>query len=154
MRSKLLSDTEGARMFAVVLDPGEEAFAGIESFAGREGIDGASVTAIGAFSEATLGFFDFDRKEYDRIPVKAQSEVLSMLGDIGRDKNGKPSLHLHVVLGLADGSTKGGHFLEGTVRPTLEVIVTETPAELVRTKRSDLGISLLDLRKGAEASGG
>jgi predicted DNA-binding protein with PD1-like motif len=49
------------------------------------------------------------------------------------------------VLGLADGSTRGGHLLAGTVRPTLEVVLTEVPATLRRKKRADLGIALIDL---------
>jgi predicted DNA-binding protein with PD1-like motif len=70
-----------------------------------------------------------------------------MLGDIAVDDSGKVSLHLHVVLGFSDGSTKGGHFLEGHVRPTLEVMLRETSARLKRTHRPDLGIALIDLDK-------
>ena len=74
-----------------------------------------------------------------------QCEVLSALGDIAIDDSGKPSLHVHVVLGLSDGSTRGGHLLEGFVRPTLEVTLVETPAHLRRKKRPELGIALIDL---------
>jgi predicted DNA-binding protein with PD1-like motif len=56
-----------------------------------------------------------------------------------------PILHVHVVLGLSDGTTRGGHLLEGQVFPTLEVVVTETPAELRKVMRPDLGIALIDL---------
>lgn len=52
---------------------------------------------------------------------------------------------MHVVLGLSDGSTRGGHLLEGTVQPTLEVTLVETPAHLRRKKRPELGIALIDL---------
>ena len=52
---------------------------------------------------------------------------------------------MHVVLGLADGTTRGGHLIEGEVFPTLEVVVTETPAELRKVMRPDLGIALIDL---------
>jgi len=145
MKSKLLSDNDGIRLFAVVLDPGEEAFGAIQSFAAEEGITGASISAIGAFERATIGWFDFNSKEYRRIAIDEQCEVLSAIGDIARDENGKVSLHLHSVLGLSDGSTRGGHFLEGKVRPTLEVVITETPTHLCRKKRPELGISLLDL---------
>lgn len=71
--------------------------------------------------------------------------MLSLIGDIARDENDKASLHLHVVLGLRDGSTKGGHFLSGIVRPTLEVTIMEAPTELCRRKRPELGIALIDL---------
>jgi predicted DNA-binding protein with PD1-like motif len=77
--------------------------------------------------------------------VDQQCEVLSAIGDIAIDDRGKPSLHAHVVLGLSDGSTRGGHLLDGLVRPTLEVTLVETPVHLRRRKRPELGIALIDL---------
>lgn len=67
------------------------------------------------------------------------------MGGIAADDDGKPSLQMHAVLGLSDGSTRGGHLLDAIVRPTLEVRVAEAPAHLHRRKRSELGIALLDL---------
>ncbi len=145
MKHKLLASDAGERTFILVLDEGDEAFRCIVDFAEREGVTAASITAIGAFRSATIAFFDFETKSYEKIPVVVQSEVLSMLGDIAIDDEGKASPHLHVVLGLSDGSTKGGHFLEGYVRPTLEVVLRETPADLRRKHRADLGIALIDL---------
>lgn len=74
-----------------------------------------------------------------------QCEVLSAIGDIAAGDDGKPSVHLHVVLGLDDGTTRGGHLLDGTVQPTLEVTLVETPAHLRRRQRPELGIALIDL---------
>lgn len=145
MKHKLLAEDAGERSFILVLEEGEEAFAAIRDFAAANGIDAASVTAIGAFRAARIAFFEYDTKAYKPIPVEVQSEVLSMIGDIAIDDAGKASLHLHVVLGLSDGSTRGGHFLEGHVRPTLEVMLRETPARLRRRKRPELGIALIDL---------
>ncbi len=45
------------------------------------------------------GVFGFERKDYARIPVDEHGEVLSALGDIAAGDDGRPSLHLHVVLG-------------------------------------------------------
>jgi predicted DNA-binding protein with PD1-like motif len=70
--------------------------------------------------------------------------VLSALGDIAIGGDGKPSLHLHVVLGLSDGSTRGGHLLEAIVYSTLEIVIRETPAHLRRKKHVGFGIALLD----------
>lgn len=145
MKSKLVAETSGQRIFVVVVDPGEEAFASLTAFAGQKGIANASLTAIGAFERATVGWFDFGSKSYRKIPVEGQCEVLSAIGDIAVDDNGKASLHPHAVLGLSDGSTRGGHLVEGVVRPTLEVTVTESPVHLRCTKRPGLGIALIDL---------
>jgi uncharacterized protein len=49
------------------------------------------------------------------------------------------------VLGLSDGLTRGGHLIEGSVQPTLEVTLIETPAHLRRKKRPELGLALIDL---------
>lgn len=147
MQSKELGDTNpwSERNFILVLDEGEEAFSAVSQFARENSIGGASLTAIGAFSSATLGFFDFSAKTYKEIPVNEQTEVLSAIGDIAIGDDGKPSVHMHVVLGYSDGSTKGGHFIKGIVRPTLEIIMRESAVGFRRRKRSDIGIALIDL---------
>jgi predicted DNA-binding protein with PD1-like motif len=145
MKSKLVSDDPGARVQIVVLDSGEEAFATLTRFADEAKITAASLSAIGAFEKAVIGWFDFSSKSYRKIEVNEQCEVLSAIGDVAVGDDGKASLHVHIVLGLSDGSTRGGHLLAGTVRPTLEVVVTEVPARLRRKKRADLGIALIDI---------
>lgn len=145
MKSKLVAHDASGKTHVLVLDPGEEAFKSIEEFAARETIGGASLTAIGAFSRATVGWFDIEQHSYLRIAVDEQCEVLCAVGDIALGEDGKPAVHVHVVLGMKDGSTRGGHLLEGFVQPTLEVVLTEMPRHLQRRKRADLGISLIDL---------
>lgn len=68
MRSKLLSESDGVRTFAVVLDPGDEAFRSISNFAEEQNVTAAAVTAIGAFEGATVGWFDFASQTYRRFP--------------------------------------------------------------------------------------
>ena len=145
MKNRLVSDAPGAQVHVVVLDSGEEAFGALTRFANEAQVSAASLTAIGAFERATVGWFDFAAKTYRKIEVNEQCEVLSALGDVATSDDGKASLHVHIVLGLSDGSTRGGHLLAGTVRPTLEVVLTEVPARLRRRKRPDLGIALIDL---------
>jgi hypothetical protein len=145
MKAKVVSDDAASRIHIVVLDAGEEAFAALTRFANDAGIAAASLTAIGAFQQATVGWFDLAKRAYKKIEVNEQCEVLSALGDIATGDDGKASLHVHIVLGLSDGSTRGGHLLAGTVRPTLEVVLTETASKLRRKKRADLGIALIDM---------
>lgn len=145
MKYKLLSEGDHGRTFVVVLDTGEEALSTLRAFAEEMSMDGAQLTAIGAFTSAVIGFFDFDTRDYLPIPVDQQCEVLSALGDVAAGDDGKPSLHLHVVVGLRDGSTKGGHLLEGHVNPTLEAIITESPSAFRRRRREGLGVALIDL---------
>jgi len=151
VKSRVVSGHAGAKVEVVVLDSGEEAFATLTRFANERSLTAASLTAIGAFEKATVGWFDFASETYRKIAVDEQCEVLSALGDIAVGDDGKASLHIHAVLGLSDGTTRGGHLLEATVRPTLEVIVTETPTTLRRRKRADLGIALIDADAGPTA---
>jgi predicted DNA-binding protein with PD1-like motif len=146
MKSKLVWENAGERTFVLVLDAGDEAFGAISAFATQAALDGASLTALGAFERATVGWFDLKNKTYRPIEIEDQCEGLSLLGDIARGDDGKASLHMHAVLGLKDGSVRGGHFLKGIVRPTLEVTIVETPAHLRRRKRADLGIALIDFK--------
>lgn len=145
MKSRHFAAEATAQVHVIILETGEEAFAALSRFANESGISAASLTAIGAFERATVGWFDIASKSYRKIEVDEQCEVLSAIGDVAVGDDGGASLHVHIVLGLADGSTRGGHLLAGTVRPTLEVVLTEVPATLRRKKRADLGIALIDL---------
>src|SRR5919108_2523318 len=142
----LLHEADGLRTFAVVLNRGEQVCHSLLSFAAEHNISAASVSGIGAFARATLGFFDWGRKNYDRIPVEEQVEVLSLAGDIALAPEGTPQLHLHVVLGKRDGSAHGGHLLEAEVRPTLELVITETPPDLRRRHDPESGLALIALQ--------
>lgn len=143
MRSKLLHDAQGLRTFAVVLATGDEIMGCLQRFAEAERLSAAQVTAIGAFSEAVVTFWDWETKAYEDIPVPEQVEVLSLNGDITLSEGDKPKLHLHTVLGRRDGSCVGGHLKSGTVRPTLEILVTEAPAHLRRKEDPASGLPLI-----------
>jgi uncharacterized protein len=141
MRSKVLNE-KGERSYALVFDTGDEPVSLLTRFAEEHRIHAARFTAIGAFQEATVGYFDWQKKDYEKIPVREQVEVLALVGDIALDK-GKPKLHAHVVLGKRDGTAHGGHLLNARVRPTLEVILTESPAHLVRQHDPQSGLALI-----------
>lgn len=143
MRAKVLNDGP-PRVIALVFDTGEDPVAGLTRFAEDHALGAAAFSAIGAFSEATLGYFDWDRKDYDRIDVKEQCEVLSLLGDIAYEGE-HTKLHAHVVLGRRDGSACGGHLLAAKVRPTLEVILTQSPSFLTRQHDPASGLALIRL---------
>jgi hypothetical protein len=143
MKSKLIHQ-DAQRTFALIFDKGDEFITGITAFAKEQKLDASHFTAIGAFSSAVLGFFDRGRKDYQKIPVDTQVEVLSLVGDIAA-KNGTPKAHAHVVLGKSDGAAIGGHILEAHVWPTLEVVLTESPSHLCRRTDDETGLALIDI---------
>lgn len=134
------------KTWAVVLETGDEAGACLLAFAREQHLSAAHLTAIGAFERAVLGYFDWRLKDYRRNAVDEQVEVVSLIGDVAL-KGDAPKLHMHAVLGRSDGRALGGHLLEGHVRPTLEAIVTESPAHLHRLHDPQSGLALIHLDK-------
>lgn len=142
MRHKLLNEHQGLRTFAVIFETGDEPMSGLVDFAKSMDLRGARITAIGAFKEATLAYFDWEKKEYLDIPVGGQVEVLSLLGDVAL-KDEEPAVHVHCVLGRRDGTTVGGHLKAAHVRPTLEVIIDEQPEHLRKRHDPESGLALI-----------
>jgi hypothetical protein len=108
-------------------------------------------TAIGALRDVTLGYFDRAAKGYRKIPLTEQVEVLSLLGVITLDGE-LPKVHAHIVVGTADGTTRGGHLLQGHVWPTLEAIIEELPRHPQRRTDPESGLALIDLRDQSRAT--
>jgi hypothetical protein len=145
MQAKLLTDVEGLRTWAVVFDTGEEVVGGLTEAARRLGVRAAEFTAIGAFSTATLAWYDWDRKEYIRHPaIDEQTEAASVTGNVSL-KDGSPTIHAHGVLGMPDGSARAGHLMEARARPTLQVMLTESPTALTDARDPETGLMLIDI---------
>jgi predicted DNA-binding protein with PD1-like motif len=143
MKYRLLDQQEGRRTFAVVLAAGDEAIASLTAFAEEHRLTASHFTAIGAFERSVVAYFDWGSKKYQRIPISEQTEVLSLVGDI-TSKDDRPQVHAHVVLGKPDATAHGGHLMEGHVRPTLEIVITEEPAYLRRRFDPQSGLALID----------
>src|SRR5919204_2913946 len=148
MRAKQL----GGERWILVFDAGDEAMALLTAFAREHDLSAASFTGIGAFSAVELGYFDWETKEYLPIRLDEQVEVLALTGDVALDE-GKPAVHAHVVVGRRDGSAAGGHLLAGHVRPTLELVLTSSPAELRKSYDRSSGLALIDLEEDGADSG-
>jgi hypothetical protein len=149
MRAKVIDEgtarsSRQERTFALIFDTGDEVITGLNTFAQEHSLNACHFTAIGAFSDLTVGFFDWEKKAYQRIPINEQVEVLSLVGDIAL-KDGQPTVHAHVVVGKADGTAHGGHLMQAHVRPTLEVILVESPNFLQRSMDPESGLALIDI---------
>ena len=143
MKSALLHESQGLRTFVCALGHGDEAMSALASFAATHQLGASHFTAIGAFSRAIVAYFDWTSRQYRQMTVDEQVEVLSMVGDITLDEDQR-KVHAHVVLGKADATAHGGHLIEGAVRPTLEVVITETPAHLRRRFDPESQLALID----------
>jgi uncharacterized protein len=146
MKITLLRDGP-EKTFAVLLDQGDEPVSALLRFAKEHNITAAHLTACGGFQRVTLGHFEPLAKEYTRIAIHEQVELLSFMGDIARDDRDQAQLHAKVVVSKSDGTICGGHLFEASVRPTMEIVVVESPWELRRRVREDVGAALLDLKR-------
>ncbi len=131
--------------FLIRLEPGEEAMASLRAWAAEQNVGFAVLWAIGAMRRATLGYFDTQAARYRQIPVNEQCEVVSMTGNIARGEDGAPVVHVHTLLGRADGSTVGGHLMEGEIFPMLEVVIRVLPETVRRRSDPATGLTLWDL---------
>ena len=144
MKSKLVSEGK-ENTYAIIFDAGDEVKKGLLDFAKENDLTASSFKAIGAFESATFGYFDLENEAYEKISINEQVEVISLIGDIALDTKGEPQIHAHCIIAKRDGTAHGGHLLEAFVRPTLEVILTETPAILQKTYRKEFGLALIDV---------
>jgi uncharacterized protein len=145
VNGRKLAETGGAQTFALVFNAGETVMPALLTFAREHAIEAASFSGIGAFERVTLGYFELQKRDYRHIEIDEQVEVVSLVGNVAIGSDG-PKLHAHVVVGRRDGSAYGGHLIEGRVRPTLEIVLIETPAHLRRRSDPATGLALIDLR--------
>lgn len=143
MQYKLINNDQ-QKTYAVILESGEEVMEQLIAFAKKEKVSISQFTAIGAFSETVVGFFDFSIKDYKKIRLREQMEVLTLNGDITLF-NDQYKIHAHVILGKEDGRAYGGHLLKATVHPTLEIILNESPAWLRRETDAETGLALIKI---------
>jgi uncharacterized protein len=144
VKAKLLHEQQGEKTFVLIFETGDEVASGLLDFARNHHLDSSHFTALGAFSDVVVGYFDWAKKEYKRISLPEQVEVLALVGDIALNQ-GEPKVHAHVVVGKADGTAHGGHLLEAHVRPTLEMVLVESPQHLQRQSDPASGLALIRL---------
>jgi len=126
----------------VRLERGSDMLNSLTEAARELGIDAGTVQAIGAVSELVVGYYRQEEKEYLRIPFPEHLEIGSALGNVSL-KDGRPFVHMHVTATRADGTTVGGHLMEGTTVFLVEAYFRTLggPAP-VRKPEEDLGLAV------------
>lgn len=144
MKARLINE-QGEKTYVLIFERGDEVVATLLKFAKEKSLAAAHFTAIGGFSDVILGYFSRERKQYQKIPLQEQVEVLSLVGDIALKEDGTPQVHAHVIVGDSNGLARGGHLMEAHVWPTLELILEESPAHLRRRSDPESGLALISL---------
>jgi hypothetical protein len=96
-------------------------------------------------SSLRLGWYSWESKQYEpSVTLDEQVELLSLIGDVAL-KDGKPMVHAHAVIGRKDGTAHGGHLFEAHIRPTCEVVLTESPSHLQKQVDPESGLAVIKL---------
>ena len=143
MKGRLIAE-EQTQTWVLVFEAGDEVASVLETFARENKLTSSSLRAIGALSAVKTGWFNRETKKYETsADICEQVELLSMIGDIALDPDGQPQVHAHIVIGKRDGTAHGGHLLEAHVWPTVELMLTESPAHLRKQFDPQAGIALI-----------
>jgi len=143
MQVELLNPGESTKQYAVIFYQGDEVYSGLQEFAEKYHVTSAHFTAIGALDDATVGWFDPQRKMYKKIAINGQHELIGMSGDIALYQ-GRPIVHTHMLVGGPDGTTRAGHVLEAYASPTVEAMVTVDPVTMRKHFDPATDLTLID----------
>lgn len=125
----------------VRIDRGEEILEKVREVAEKEHIALASVEAIGAADDFTVGVYELSEKKYTPNHFSGAYEIVSLSGTIGT-KDGAPYLHLHMSAGDRNGHVVGGHLTEARVGLTCEMIIRVIDGTVGRRMDDAIGINL------------
>jgi len=115
---------------------GDEIISGLLDFAEKNHIKNGHFTGLGAIDKATLRWSDPVNKTPSKTEINEEAEVVSLVGSITQDKDGKPNVHAHTVFALSDGSTRGGHLQSARVSIIAEIFVTDEEGAVTVTNAS------------------
>lgn len=127
--------------YVVRMDKGEEIVEQVKALAVKEGIRLASVQALGAVNDITVGVFKTAEKEYLGNDFRGDMEIVSLTGTIST-MDGQAYTHLHMSAGNTEGHVFGGHLNRAVVSATCEMVVTEIPGEVDRAFSQEIGLNL------------
>lgn len=123
------------------IDKGEEVLEKIKEISLKENIKLASVRALGATNDFTVGVFKTDEKKYYSNEFKGNFEIVSLTGTINT-MDGEFYTHIHMSAGNDKGEVFGGHLNEAIVSATCEMVIYIIDGEVDRIHDEEIGLNL------------
>lgn len=123
------------------IDRGEEVLAQLKNIALKEEIKLASVRALGATDDFTVGVFKVDEKKYYANHFTGDFEIVSLTGTIST-MNGEYYAHLHMSAGDEQGRVFGGHLNEAIISATCEMVIEVIDGQVDRVRDESVGLNL------------
>ena len=125
----------------VRIDRGEEILEQVKAVAEKENIRLASVEALGAVGEFTVGVYNVTTKQYYGNHFEGQFEIVSLTGTIST-MDGAFYQHLHMSAGDENGNVHGGHLSRAVVSATCEMVIRVIDGEVDRARDEEIGLNL------------
>ena len=123
------------------IDRGEEILAAVREIAGAEHIQLASVSALGATNDFTVGVYNVDEKQYHANDFKGNFEIVSLTGTINT-MDGAFYTHLHMSAGDEKGQVFGGHLNRAVISAVCEMVITVIDGVVDRRFSEEIGLNL------------
>lgn len=122
------------------MDKGEEVLEQLEVIAKKENIRLASVSALGATNDITVGVFRTEEKKYYANHFGGDMEIVSLIGTVST-MNGNYYAHLHMSAGDANGHVFGGHLNRCVISATCEMVIQMIDGEVDREFNEKVGLN-------------
>ena len=123
------------------IDRGEEVLTQLKAIALKEDIKLASIRALGATDDFTVGVFKVDEKKYYANHFTGDFEIVSLTGTIST-MNGEYYAHLHMSAGDEQGRVFGGHLNEAIISATCEMVIEVIDGQVDRLRDESVGLNL------------
>ena len=123
------------------IDRDEEILTAVREIAGAEHIQLASVSALGATNDFTVGVYNVDEKQYHANDFKGNFEIVSLTGTVST-MDGRFYTHLHMSAGDEKGQVFGGHLNRAVVSAVCEMVITVIDGTVDRSFSPEIGLNL------------
>lgn len=123
------------------IDKGEEILEKVKEIALKENIKLASISALGAVNDFTVGVFKTDEKKYYANSFQGYFEITSLAGTINT-MNDEFYAHIHMSAGNEKGEVFGGHLNRAMVSATCEMVITVINGAVDRYLDEEIGLNL------------
>ncbi len=132
------------------IDKDEEVVSSILKVCKQEKILTAWMQGIGACGSVTVSTYLPESDTFTDHTASGMIEMISLTGNISREKDGEPFLHCHGVFSYLDGNGEpvvlAGHLSEAVINYTGEILITAAKMVIGRMTDPKTGVDVWDLR--------
>ena len=123
------------------MDRGEEILEQLREICLQEDVKLASVSALGAVDDFTVGVYKVDEQKYYSNHFLGAYEIVSLTGTVNT-MDGEYYAHLHMSAGNDKGEVFGGHLNRAAISATCEMVITVIDGAVDRVKDPVVGLNV------------